>query len=92
MAKYYKGWTTLPIERYVTASTDKAICFTVAGGYSTSNDTKLWIPRSVLTIGEPNEVGNADVYLPMWFVAKRGIRKQVERIRDIDFIEVDIDE
>lgn len=92
MAKYYKGWITLPIDDYVTASTKKAVCFTVAGGYSTANDTKVWVPKSILKIGESNEVGNAEVYLPMWFVVKKGIKNQVERIRDIDFIEVDLDE
>ena len=86
--KYYKGWITLPIEDYVKASTDKAICFTVAGGYGTANDTSVWVPRSILKVGEPNEVGNAGVYLPVWFVAKNGLYKTVERIREVDFNEV----
>jgi hypothetical protein len=87
MKKYYKGWCTLPIEDYVRA-TDKAVCFTVAGGATTANDTNMWVPRAILKVSEPNEYGNADVYLPMWFVAKNGLFKAVERIREIDFDEV----
>lgn len=88
MKKYYTGWITLPLEDYIPASTPKAICVTVAGGYSTANDENLWIPRSILRIAEPNEHGNARVYLPMWFVARNGLYKKVERIREISFDEV----
>ena len=90
MTKYYKGWITLPIEHHVAAHTEKAICFTVAGGYSTANDTDLWIPRSILKFGEPNEHGNANIYLPMWFVARNGLWKKVERIREVNFTDMDI--
>lgn len=90
MAKYYKGFITLPIETSVVGCTEKAICFTVAGGYSTANDTYLWIPRSILKFDEPNEHGNANIYLPMWFVAKNGLWKKVERIREVQFTNMDI--
>ena len=52
--KFYKGWITLPLETSVPALTEKAIAFTVAGGYSTANDTLQWFPRSIVKIGEPN--------------------------------------
>lgn len=87
MKKYYKGWITLPMENYVDGS-EKAWRFTVAGGYTTTNDTSLWVPKSIVEIGEPNEVGNAYVYLPMWFVAKNGLFRTVDRIREIQFDEV----
>ena len=72
------------MENYVNGS-EKAWCFTVAGGYGTANDTKLWIPKSIVEIGAPNEYGNANIYIPQWFATKKGIRGQIERIREIDF-------
>lgn len=85
MKKYYVGRCTLPLEKYVAGSTDKAICVTVSGGYTPIHDTKLWIPKSILKIGEANEYGNADVYLPVWFIAKNGNYRTLERIVEIDF-------
>ncbi len=88
--KFYKGWITLPLETSVPALTEKAIAFTVAGGYSTANDTLQWFPRSIVKIGEPNEHGNADIFIPVWFVAKNGLWKKMERIREVQFTNMDI--
>lgn len=85
--KYYKGFIGLPLEQYH-GTTEKAIRFTVASGYTGLNDTNLWIPKAVLKIGDANEYGNAPVYLPIWFVAKRGIWKQIKMIREVDFDEI----
>jgi hypothetical protein len=90
MTKYYKGWITLPIDQHVAARTEKAVCFTVAGGYSTANDSDLWVPRSIIKLGEPNENGNADIFIPMWFVAKHGLWKNIERLREVNFTKMDI--
>lgn len=90
MKKYYKGWITLPLETSVPAQTEKAIAFTVAGGYSTANDTLMWIPRSIIRLGEPNEHGNADIFVPVWFVAKNGLQKKMERVREVSFSYMDI--
>lgn len=88
MKKYYKGWITLPIDNYVKATTEKAVCFTVAGGYTALNDTGIWVPRSILKFGEPNEYGNCDIYIPMWYVAKNRLWKTIERIREVNFDEI----
>ena len=87
MKKYYKGWTTYPVEDYISGS-EKAWRFTVAGGYTRANDESLWIPKSIMKVGEPNEVGNVSIYLPLWFVAKNQLYKTVERIREVEFDEI----
>lgn len=86
MKKYYKGWITLPIENYVPQVTEKAICFTVAGGATTANDTYEWFPKSQIVIGEPNDVGNADIYIPVWLFRSKCI--DAYRIRECDFVEI----
>ena len=84
MAKYYRGFISTPIERYVPAITEKAICFTIAGGYTSSNDTYEWFPKSQLLIGEPNDVGNAEILIPMWMIRNKGIDRH--RIREIELM------
>ena len=86
MAKYYKGWTSLPIENYVPRVTDKAICLTVAGGYTCANDTYEWFPKSQIIIGEANDVGNAEVLIPAWLFRSKGIDPY--RIREIEMDEI----
>lgn len=71
MKKYFRGWMSLPVEKYVPACTEKAICLTVAGGYTTANDRYEWFPRSQIIIGEPNEVGNAEVLIPYWLIKQK---------------------
>lgn len=82
MKKYYRGWISTPIEKHVPAVTEKAICFTIAGGYTTANDTHEWFPKSQILIGEPNEVGNAEILIPMWLIKNKGIDRR--RIREIE--------
>lgn len=79
MKKYFRGWITLPVEKYVPSCTEKAIALTVAGGYTTANDTYAWFPRSQVIIGEPNEYGNAEILIPYWLV------KQKSNLSPIDF-------
>lgn len=83
--KYFRGWVSLPLENHVPAVTDRAICFTIAGGYTTANDTFSWFPKSQVKIGEPNEVGNAEVLIPYWLVSKKtnNAKDYFERIREI---------
>ena len=85
--KYYKAFCTLPLDRYINCS-EKAYCFTVANGYTKSNNERLWIPKSIVKVSDPNEVGNVYLYLPMWFVAKNDIYRKVESIVEVDFDEV----
>ena len=85
MKKYYKGWITLPMEHYLPATTDKAIALTVSGGYSTANDTLAWFPKSQIIVGEANEVGNAEVLIPVWILKQKGIDPL--RIREMDLYE-----
>lgn len=86
MAKYYKGWITLPLERYVPAVTEKAIAFTVAGGHSTANDGLAWFPKSQVIIGDANEVGNAEVFIPTWLFRQKSI--DPSRVRELDLDEI----
>lgn len=84
--KYFRGWVSLPIENHVPAVSDKAICFTIAGGYTTANDTFSWFPKSQVKIGEPNECGNAEILIPYWLVSKKAPYTATEyfaRIREI---------
>lgn len=86
MKKYYKGWITTPIEQYVPKVTEKAICLTVAGGYTCANDTYEWFPKSQIVIGEPNDVGNAEIFIPCWLFRSKSI--DASRIRECDFLEI----
>jgi len=86
MSKYYKGWITTPIENYVPAISEKAVCMTVAGGYTCANDTYTWFPKSQIIISEPNEYKNAYVYIPLWLFRKKGIDPQ--RIRELEAGEI----
>ena len=83
--KYFRGWVSLPIEDHVPAVSDKGICFTIAGGYTTANDTFSWFPKSQVKIGEPNDVGNAEILIPYWLVSKKtnNARDFFSRIREI---------
>lgn len=69
--KYFRGWISTPVEKFFPAVSDKAICFTVAGGYTTANDTRTWFPKSQIKIGEPNEYGNAEILIPYWLVKQK---------------------
>lgn len=69
--KYFRGWVTLPLERSFPAVTDKAIAFTIAGGYTSANDRIEWFPKSQLVIGEPNEYGNAEILIPYWLMKQK---------------------
>lgn len=62
---------TLPLERSFPAVTDKAIAFTIAGGYTSANDRIEWFPKSQLVIGEPNEHGNAEILIPYWLMKQK---------------------
>ena len=84
--KYYKGWVTLPMERHVPACTEKAFALTYAGGTTTFNDDHVWFPKSQVIIGEPNEVGNADILIPVWLFKAKGI--DARRIREIALDEI----
>lgn len=69
--KYFRGWISTPVERFCPGVTEKAICFTVAGGYTTANDTRVWFPKSQIKIGTPNECGNAEILVPCWLISKK---------------------
>lgn len=71
MKKYFRGWTTLPLETHMPAVTDKAVAITIAGGATTANDTIEWFPKSQLIIGEPNEYGNAEILIPYWLMKQK---------------------
>jgi hypothetical protein len=71
MKKYFRGWASLPLEKYFPAVTEKAIAVTIAGGYTDANDRIIWLPKSQLIIGEPNEVGNAEILIPYWLVKQK---------------------
>ena len=83
MTKYYKGHITLPIERYLPKVTEKAICLTVACGYTGANDRYEWFPKSQIIISEPNEVGNAEILIPVWLFRSKQI--SADSIRECDF-------
>ena len=86
MKKYYKGMISLPLQDYVPQVTEKAICFTVAGGYTCANDTFEWFPKSQIIIGEPNDVGNAEIFIPCWLFRSKMI--DAHRIREIELDDI----
>jgi hypothetical protein len=71
MKKYFRGYTSLPLEKVFPAVTEKAIAVTIAGGVTTANDRIEWFPKSQLIIGEANEVGNAEILIPYWLVKQK---------------------
>ncbi len=79
--KYYRGFISTPVEKFLPRVTEKAYCFTIAGGYTTANDYYTYFPKSQVKIGEPNEVGNAEILIPMWLIRNKGIDRR--RIREI---------
>lgn len=84
--KYFRGHISLPLEKFFPAVSEKAICFTVAGGYTTANDTYTWFPKSQVVIGEPNDVGNAEILIPYWLMKQKS-GKPVDffyRLREVD--------
>lgn len=85
MKKYFRGWVSLPLEKYVPNVTEKAVAFTVAGGYTTLNDTYEWFPKSQLVIGEPNECGNAEILIPYWLIKQKSRNPEdfFSRLREI---------
>ena len=80
MKKYYFGWTS---KDCIDCGTEKACCFTYAGGYTTANDKVQFVPRSIMRVDEPNEYGNCKVYIPVWFFTKNFLDHR--RIREIDW-------
>lgn len=85
MKKYFRGFVSLPIEDHFPAVTEKAVAFTVAGGATTANDTYTWFPKSQLMIGEPNEVGNAEILIPYWLIKNKSTnpREYFHRLREV---------
>lgn len=69
--KYFRGKTTLPLERTFPAVTDNAIAVTIAGGYTSANDAIEWFPKSLLIIGKPNKYGNAEISIPYWLMKQK---------------------
>lgn len=86
MKKYFRGWITLPLESHLPAVTDKAVAITIAGGFTTANDTIEWFPKSQIIIGEPNEWGNAEILIPYWIMKKKrnNPRDLFYRMREIE--------
>lgn len=83
--KYFRGWVSLPLERFFPAVTEKAVAITIAGGYTTANDKIAWFPKSQLIIGEPNEYGNAEMLIPYWLIKQKCNNPcdYFERLREI---------
>ncbi len=71
MKKFFRGYTTLPLEKSFPAVTEKAVAVTIAGGVTTARDRVEWLPKSQLIIGEPNEAGNAEILIPYWLVKSK---------------------
>lgn len=87
MKKYYFGWTSKDV---IDCGTEKACCFTYAGGYTSINDSFLYIPRSIMFVDEPNEYGNVKIYIPVWFFKKN--LTDHRKIREIDWGENGVSE
>lgn len=87
MKKYYRGCIGTPIDKYLPRVTEKAIAFTVAGGYTTANDKITYFPKSQIIIGEPNEFGNAEILIPYWLIRQKSYGNPTEyfrRLREVD--------
>ena len=80
MKKYYEGTIGLPLERFFPRVTDKAIAVTISGGYTSANDRIMYLPLSQLVIGEPNEYGNAKIYIPVWLLRGKVDIRLIEEI------------
>ena len=70
MKKYYRGWTTV---KELPKGTEKAIPLTLAKANPLEN-VIIWIPKSQIIIGEPNQYGNAEILIPLWVLYSNGIR------------------
>ena len=83
--KYFRGWVSLPLERFFPAVSDKAVAFTIAGGYTSANDTVAWFPKSQIKIGDPNEYGNAEILIPYWLMKQKAVNPidYFHRIREV---------
>lgn len=81
--KYYRGWVSTPVEKYLPRVTEKAYCFTYAGGATTANDTYTYFPKSQVKIGKPNEYGNAEILIPLWLAKNKGYGFDIHRIREL---------
>lgn len=83
MKKYYRGWTTLS---ELPNGTEKAIPLEIAMP-SPLDHRIVWIPRSQIIIGEPNQYGNAEVLIPLWLLYSNGIclyKHPAKLFRDIE--------
>lgn len=48
MTKYFVAYSQLPLEDHVPYRSEKAIGLSVAGGYTTANDTMIYISRKLI--------------------------------------------
>ena len=83
MKKFYKGYVCLPFD----VETDKAVGFTVNHGHiGRGHNTKLWLPKSQLVIGDPEKIDEAttiaEVKIPAWLLDKNNVTiYQINEIR-----------
>lgn len=87
MTKYFRGWTGYPLETYLPRVTDKALAFTVNKGYG--YEELFYLPKSQVIIGEPNEVGNVEILIPVWILRGKVDISRIEEIEtDGDIVEI----
>ena len=93
MKKYFRGFIQLPFEKAFPGVTEKAVQVTIAGGSTCANDWHEWFPKSQLIIGEPNNIGWAEVLIPFWIIKQKTNmppRDYFRRIREIELDGADI--
>lgn len=87
MKKYYFGWANKETFEF---GTEKAWCYTYAGGFTNANDKIQYMPRSIMIVEDANEYGNCKVFVPVWFFKKNFIDHR--KIREIDWGENGVSE
>ena len=68
MKKYFEGSAG-----DFAGESEKAICLTRCDSAFGFHDRRMWIPKSICIIGEPNEYGWRKLAIPVWFLRKNGI-------------------
>lgn len=76
MKKYFRGYSSLPLEKFLPRVTEKAVAFTHISKAGADDGYLVWFPKSQVIIGEANDVGNADIYIPCWLFKSKGINPQ----------------
>lgn len=89
MKKYFKGWISSPVERYLPRVTEKAVAFTYLSKHGAADGRLVYFPKSQVVFDDVNDVGNIAVYIPCWLFKSKNLdpRQLDEFNSDGDIVE-----